>query len=104
MGQAGQVGHDISTALTCMFMCPRPCGCGAGESGCTECGCCKSCAGELVDGEDMDELKADIKADFRKVKDSPFELPPYLIMGEFGQILRAPDQRWYPISSFLISP
>ncbi|GAB6023050.1 hypothetical protein CHUAL_007142 [Chamberlinius hualienensis] len=23
-----------------------PCGCGWGDSGCTECGCCKSCAGE----------------------------------------------------------
>ena len=60
----------------------RPCGCGAGESGCTECGACKSCAGEEV--EEIDDLAADLKAGINKVKDSPFELPPYLIMGEYS--------------------
>ena len=30
----------------------------------------------------MEDLAADIKAGINKVKDSPFELPPYLIMGE----------------------
>lgn len=28
----------------------RPCGCGTGESGCAECGCCKTCAGERGGG------------------------------------------------------
>ena len=31
---------------SCLYLC-RPCGCGAGDSGCTECGCCKTCAGEV---------------------------------------------------------
>ena len=29
----------------------RPCGCGSGDSGCAECGVCRSCAGELPDAD-----------------------------------------------------
>lgn len=25
-----------------------PCGCGSGDSGCSECGCCRTCAGEGI--------------------------------------------------------
>ena len=33
---------------------PRPCGCGSGDSGCSECGVCRNCAGEM--GPDQDRL------------------------------------------------
>ena len=29
----------------------RVCGCGAGDSGCSECGVCRTCAGELLDAD-----------------------------------------------------
>lgn len=38
------VTHDNS----CSYLLYRPCGCGAGESGCSECGVCRSCAGEQI--------------------------------------------------------
>ncbi|XP_048243746.1 E3 ubiquitin-protein ligase MYCBP2-like isoform X7 [Haliotis rufescens] len=32
-----------------------PCGCGAGDSGCAECGACRVCAGEKLELEELDE-------------------------------------------------
>lgn len=34
----------------------RECGCGLGESGCAECGCCRMCAGEKCDNGAEDIL------------------------------------------------
>ena len=36
-----------------------PCGCGAGDSGCSECNICRTCAGEQMDfdKEDIDHSK-----------------------------------------------
>ncbi|XP_064637403.1 E3 ubiquitin-protein ligase MYCBP2-like isoform X3 [Lineus longissimus] len=50
----------------------QPCGCGSGESGCSECGCCKTCAGEPQDPE-----KGDIgilEAITKNKDDIPFDL------------------------------
>lgn len=64
--------------LSCLFILLslcfyRPCGCGAGDSGCIECGCCRSCArendqdvdvaaawGQLVAGGLVDNKQTDI--------------------------------------------
>lgn len=33
----------------------RPCGCGVGDSGCSECGCCRTCAKEAGDIEQHEQ-------------------------------------------------
>ena len=33
--------------LLMIFLCSSLCGCGAGDAGCEDCGCCKVCGGEL---------------------------------------------------------
>ena len=40
--------------VTYVFVLIRPCGCGSGDSGCAECGLCRTCAGESVADEQDD--------------------------------------------------
>ena len=41
---------DLPLQYDCkLFRSPgTPCGCGSGDSGCSECGCCRTCAGEGI--------------------------------------------------------
>lgn len=38
--------------MFCSLSC-RECGCGEGDSGCAECGCCRICARENVDNSEL---------------------------------------------------
>lgn len=64
---------DSTFVQSSPFSIYRPCGCGAGDSGCIECGCCRSCArendqdvdvaaawGQLVAGGLVDNKQTDI--------------------------------------------
>ncbi len=39
-------------SLMIFFLFDRPCGCGSGDSGCSECGVCRICAGEFAHDPD----------------------------------------------------
>ena len=47
--------NNLQTLIvTYVFGLIRPCGCGSGDSGCAECGLCRTCAGESVADEQDD--------------------------------------------------
>lgn len=44
---------DVYLVKTGKFIYLRECGCGEGDSGCAECGCCRICARENVDNSEL---------------------------------------------------
>jgi hypothetical protein len=44
--------REYSIELTLLWW-RRECGCGEGDSGCAECGCCRICAKENVDNSEL---------------------------------------------------
>ncbi|CAH1777009.1 unnamed protein product [Owenia fusiformis] len=57
-----------------------PCGCGSGDSGCTVCGACRTCAGESLE-KDREGMDAGLLEIFAKSKDM---IPIDLLMGRHG--------------------
>ena len=58
--------HKISH--TCTRMIYSKCGCGSGDSGCKECGCCRVCAGEKDHWGGGAFNLGDIPDDFERVR------------------------------------